>query len=100
MSHSTAVFDFDDYKDFLRRRIAEGGRGYQAAVARAAGGKSSYLSQVPSGPVHLTPDHVANLCAFWKFSELESDYLLAMVGLARAATPTLKRSLHRQMDSL
>src|SRR5258707_1252594 len=51
-------FDYKDYRLFLKAlcRQPEAKRGFQAALAKAAGCQSSYLSQVLQGNVHVTKD--------------------------------------------
>jgi uncharacterized protein (TIGR02147 family) len=95
-------FHFNDYKDFLKAVVhAEGAkRGLQGALAEAAGCKSSYLSQVLSGPVHLTPDHAIGIAEHLGLTEIESDYLLALLHEGRAATPRLKKKLEAQRAAL
>lgn len=95
-------FPFDDYKDVLRAAIkaASGKRGYQGAMAAAAGCKSSYLSQVLSGPAHLTPDHGIGVAEFLGLADLASDYFLNLLHAARAATPKLKARLSAQRMTL
>jgi uncharacterized protein (TIGR02147 family) len=96
------VFDFNDYKAFLGAVLEENRkrRGYQGKLAAASGCKTSYLSLVARGHVHFTPDHAAAACSFWGFSELESDYFMTLVHLARAGTPLLKEQLEKQLSKL
>lgn len=94
------VFQFDDYLEYVRYQIRsnEAVRGYRARLAEAAGCRASYLSQVLGGQAMLTPDQAAGLCELWAFDSARTDYFLALVQLARAATPTLARALRRQLS--
>lgn len=96
------VFNFDDYRAYIRHRIGENAavRGYQGKLAEAAGCKPAYLSQVLNSHVQLTPDHAAGLCSFWRFDEEESEYFLALVNHSRAATARLRDLLGTRMTEL
>ncbi|MGE4132340.1 MAG: TIGR02147 family protein [Bdellovibrionales bacterium] len=97
-----AVFSFFDYKKFLFHQIqvhaAE--RGYKSQLAEAAGCQRSFLSQILNTHVHLTPDHALGLAQFWKLDAQATEYFLALVDHARAATPTLKRHLETRLKAL
>lgn len=95
------LFQCRDYREFIRIQLQKNkGRGYHGLCAKAAGCKSSYLSQVLSGSAHLTPDHASGLCYFWGLSDLESEYFMSLVDYGRAGTPLLKQRLARRMIDL
>ncbi len=85
--------DFDNYKDFFRYQIAQSShiRGYQTLLAKAMGVHPSFVSQLLSGSVHLTPDHGAKLSEFWMLDSTETDIFLNLVHLDRAGSQALKK---------
>lgn len=97
-----SVFDFGEYKQFLRDQIHrnEGRRGYNTRLAEAAGCSRSFLSQVLSSDVDFTRDHAAGLSAFWNFQPLETEYFFALVDLARAKSPVLSEYLRQRLKTL
>lgn len=96
------VFDFIEYRAFVRSQIEEhkGVRGYQGMLANAAGCQPSFFSQVLSSHIHLTPDHAANLASFWKFNEDELEYFVSLVMFERAASPELRHMLKERLEKL
>ena len=97
-----SVFEFTDYKAFLRAQIEAHSetRGYQTKLAEAAGCQRAFVSQVLHGEAQLTFDHAAGLCDFWKFRETESDYFIELLQLARAGTPALRSLVQRRLEAI
>jgi uncharacterized protein (TIGR02147 family) len=96
------VFDYTDYRLFLRAQIEAHNetRGYQSRLAEAAGCKRSFLSQVLHSNVSLTPDQAAGLSQFWNLSEDETDWFMELVALARAGSPQMRRLCTRRLDTI
>lgn len=96
------MFDQTDYKEVIRINIAGAGKskGYKLRMAEAMDCHSSFLSQVLSGPTHLTPDHAAGLCEFWGFNNDQTKYFMALVNLARCSSPKYRRLLESEIDQL
>ncbi|MCB9072563.1 MAG: TIGR02147 family protein [Bdellovibrionaceae bacterium] len=96
------IFEFNSYIDVVRYQMKENSsvRGYQSRLAEAAGVHSSFLSRVLTESVHLTPDQAAYLASFWRLTELEADYFLGLVNLARAGSPVLRKAIERQIIEL
>jgi len=94
------VFDFDDYKIYLKAKIEHNrlAKGYRTSLAEAAGCKKSFVSQVLLSHVHFTPDHAAGLAEFWRFSASESQFFVDLVLLARAGSPSLKRMIQDRLQ--
>ncbi len=99
---TSEITSFADYKDYLRGKISEQSavRGYQTQLSKAAGCTPSFLSQALNSSVHLTPDHGAGLVSFWRLSELDGEYFLALIHEARAASPELKQMIHRTKEAI
>lgn len=96
------VFEYSNYKQFLKDKIYENTKkyGYKGELARAAGCQRAYLSQVLKSQVHLTPDHAAGLVLFWALVNFERDYFLELVNYSRAGTPALKKIIEERMKIL
>jgi len=64
-------FDFTEYKPFLNAWILaqpHKGHGSKAAMARASGCQTAYISQVVLGSAHLSAEQAERLAQFFKFS--------------------------------
>lgn len=96
------IFDFNEYKDYIRFRIhsPENARGYSASLARAAGIHGSFLSKVLSTHVHLTPDQGADFCAFWNLKDDETAYFLGLLNLARSSSKNLQSLIKKDLKTL
>lgn len=96
------LFEFKDYKDYIRVRIqsSDRPRGMIASFAQAAGCHRTYFSQVLNSHVHLTPDQACGLANHWSFPRLEADYFCLLVDYQRAATPRLRAKINDQLHAL
>ena len=95
---SISIFNYKDYKQFLRKATAV--RGQLSRLATAAGCHPSYLSQAVHNKVHLTPDQTLGIARHLNLSENETDFFLALVDHARAGTKELRSLLERKMHEL
>lgn len=102
MAGAHAVFDFTDYKSYLKARIEEsrGFRGYQSQLAKAAGCQRSFLSQVLNGPMDLSREHAAELTRFFGFTSTEAEYFVGLVDYARAGSKQLKEMTRERLAKL
>lgn len=97
------IFEFDDYKDFVRKKLRETankGHGQYSRVAEHLAIHTSMVSQVFNGEKHLTFDQACGLCGYFGFTDLESDYFVALVQLERAGTPESRRKCQRELARL
>ena len=94
-----SLFQTTDYLKVLRDKIETGRtrRGYMTQLARAIHCHPSFLSQVLAEQAQLTPDHAAGLAEFWALPELESEYFLQLVLLARAGSKALRTQIQKRM---
>jgi len=98
MQKSENVFDYRDYKAYLKFRIDSlTERGIVKKMAEAAGCQRSYLSQALNGKVHLTKDHGWGICEFLHLSDLESAYFLLLLELARAVSRSYRAKIEREL---
>ncbi len=96
------LFEFTDYKDYLRARIRGQGRsrGYKSRLSEAIAQPSSFLSQVLHTHVEFTMDHAFRLARFWGFTGLEESYWMTLVGHARAASSEYRKHLKEELARL
>ena len=96
-----SVLEHAHYKDLISAFIAQANeKGYKSKLAAAAGCKNSYLSQVLGGSVHITPEHAYGLAAFWRLSDVETEYFLLLVHCDRAGTKNLRKYFEDKLDRM
>lgn len=97
------IFEFDDYKVFVRARIQampSKGRGHFAKLAKALGMHTTLVSQVFKGDRELTMEQACDLGDFWGLNEMEAEMFLCLVQLRRAGTSKLKKMLLNQLTEI
>jgi uncharacterized protein (TIGR02147 family) len=98
-----SVFDFDDYKPFVRefiKGLPHGGRGQYRAMAKHLRVHTTLLSHVFRGAKELTSEQGCSLASFLGLAELDADYLLALIESNRAGTRELKSAITRRLTQL
>jgi uncharacterized protein (TIGR02147 family) len=81
------VFDFQDYKAYIRAWIAaqpKGGRGVRSRLAGALGCQVAYVSQILNGHLHLSVEQAVRVNGFFAHSKDEGNYFALLVQHARA----------------
>lgn len=97
------IFEFTDYKEFVRFRIEampNKGRGQFRQLAEALRMHTTLVSQVFNGDRNLTLEQACELSQFWGLNELETEMMLALVQYERAGTDLLKQALQLQIESI
>lgn len=97
------VFDFNNYKSFVQKKLLQAshkGHGQLSRIAEHLGVHTSMVSQVFSGPKHLTFEQACGVCEYFGFTELESDYFVALVQLERAGSPAARSKCQRDLARL
>ena len=87
------VFEFTDYKAFLRQYIAnlpKKGRGEINKIAAHLRVHPTFISQVLRGDKDLTAEHAYHLSSFLGLQPMESEYFLLLVQHERAGTNEFK----------
>lgn len=88
------LFEYTDYKDFLRDRIStypNKGRGVRRQLAAALKCQNTYVSHVLSGDHHLSLEQGESAARFLGLSSDEAEYFLSLITLNRAGTVELRR---------
>ncbi len=96
MSKRLHLYDFEDYKAYLRHR-AEAERGVKSALAKALNCQSAYISQVLNENAHLSLEQGDAANTFFAHSEKESQYFLLLLQQERAGTVSLKKFFANQL---
>ena len=97
------IFDYDDYKAFVRDTIAAlpgKGRGEMKRLAEAIRVSPSTLSLVFSGPRDLTPEQALELGAAMGLKESALEYLVLLVERSQAGSEKLRAQRDSRVQKL
>jgi uncharacterized protein (TIGR02147 family) len=97
------IFEFSDYKAFLKRYIENlprKGRGEINKIAAHIRVHPTFISQVFRGDKDLTAEHAYHLCPYLGLQPLESDYFIYMVQHERAGTAEFKKYYRKKLDEI
>lgn len=96
------LFDYTNYKEYLNNFVlSKKHRGLtKAELSRTMGCQATYLSQALSGKVHLTEEHLLRHAQSLEFSEIETEYLLTLLRLAKAAAKEHRHYLEMRLENL
>lgn len=99
---SHGVFEFHDYKSFLRAAFKgkDSKWGSISEAAKAAGCQRSYLSRVIHGDAHLTADQAFRLSRSWRLSTLERRYWLTLIEAQKAGSREYREFLQETLERL
>lgn len=97
------MFEFRDYKDYLRKAIEarpNAGRGLRLGLAKSIGCPVSHISQVLNGNSHFSMEQAEGANEFFGHTDEEANFFLLLLQLARAGSPALRKRLEAQLDQL
>jgi uncharacterized protein (TIGR02147 family) len=97
------LFDYEDYRKYLGdylKNLPNEGYGQLAKIARAISLNPSTLTLVLQGQKDFTPEQANDLCEHLEMTELETEYLMSLVALARAGKSNLRSRLNKQLAKL
>lgn len=97
------VFETDDYKAFVHQKLkasAGKGHGQYSRIAEHLGIHTSMVSQIFNGPKHLTFDQACGMCSYFGFTDLETDYFVALVQMERAGNHEARKKCERELTQL
>jgi uncharacterized protein (TIGR02147 family) len=102
MAQEQMIFDFIDYKAFLRFKVGakSARRGLKTALAKALSCQPTYISQVINGHAQLSLEQAHDLNEFFGFSHEESHYFLLLVQKDRAGKASLKKYFSDQLQQI
>jgi uncharacterized protein (TIGR02147 family) len=98
-----SIFEYTEYKLFVRARIAsmpKGGHGEFQRLAAELRMHPTRISHIFKGEIDLTLEQGAHLCRYWGLSQLESEYFILLLQISRAGTKELKTLLKTQADEI
>ena len=98
-----SVFDYDDYKDYVRDALdarAENKRGERSRLASFVGCHTAYVSQVLNGAAHFSLEQAEKINHFLGHGKEQSLFFLFLIQLARAGTPSLRKVFEEQLRAL
>jgi uncharacterized protein (TIGR02147 family) len=96
-------FEFTNYKELIQTRIRSmpnKGRGEFRKIASHLRMHTTRVSHVFNGAEQLTPEQASTLASYFGFSNLETEYFIALVNLERAGNEDLRRVLRRQCEQI
>lgn len=95
-----SVFNYLEYKAFLRDVIRGESRGGTARLARSAGCQPSYLSQVLTRKMHLSDDQLFGISLSLSLDSLESEYLLELLHLEKAVSGAFRERTRAKLKKI
>lgn len=87
------IFEFDDYRLFLKRALSLGpkrGWGQKTRLAEAIGVNSTFVTQVLTGQKDFSLEQAKKVAEFFLLPTLEEDFFLILVLIARAGSKNLR----------
>jgi uncharacterized protein (TIGR02147 family) len=94
------IFDYDDYKDYLKALADRSPRGFKKKLAEDAGCQTAYVSHVLNGSAHFNWDQTEAIGTGLGLPPQEKEFLLLLLEFTRGASPGLKKFLRQKMDQL
>jgi len=97
------IFDHHDYRSALRAYLTtmpKRGHGQLAKIASHLGVHPTFITQILNGSKNLSLDQAFLLCEYLGLSEVETEYLLQLVELDRAAHYRLKARFQAKLEKL
>lgn len=97
------IFEFDSYQNFLKTFLSNGKKkehGSLIKIAQYMNISPSIVTLVLQGKKEFTIEQASDLADYLGLNDLESDYLILLVGYSRAGKAGLKKKLKRQLEQL
>jgi uncharacterized protein (TIGR02147 family) len=96
------IFDFRDYKTYLKKLAADRGQrsGFKSSLAKACRCNNAYISGVLGGAAHLSLEQAERAGVFLSLSPEELHYLLLLVQRSRAGTQALEKYFDQQLERI
>lgn len=98
-----SIFEFDDYRRYLRDKLKEMPRQGYGSLRRLAEHlqvHTTLVSQILKEKKQFTLDQAALCADFLHLNELETDFFVTLVHWDRAGNPTSRKWIERQKDRL
>ena len=98
MSAKQNVFQFEDYRSYLKSVIQGAPRGFKTKLSSAMGCQGIYLIRALKGEAQLSEDQAFKAAEFLKLSPKEAEFLLDLVRLSKASDPKFSRYLKNSLQ--
>jgi uncharacterized protein (TIGR02147 family) len=96
------VYDFTDYRLYLKQAYSGSGRGRgkRGLLANYLNCQPSFLTQVFMERAHLSLEHALSTCDYLRFDESESQYFMLLVQKAKAGTKKLEDFFEKELKKI
>lgn len=94
------LFEFTDYKAYMKKSLDERGkgeRGIRSRLAEALSCRPGYITQVLEGDSDLSLEQAQLASQFFGQTQDENEYFLLLVIYGRASIPTLRENIQKQI---
>ena len=97
------IFEFDDYKVFVReniKRYPRGGHGQYLKIAQLLAIHTTMVTHIFRGNSDLTPEQGVKLAQYFALAELETDYFVILIQKQRSANPEGRAYFEKHRQTL
>lgn len=98
-----SIFRFSDYKRYLESYLKarpKAGRGLLTLLGQSVEMTSAQVSHVMRGDRDFSPEQALGVAKFLGLSEVETQYFVELVSLARASSRELKDFIRKRLEAL
>lgn len=98
-----SIFEFDDYKTWMKAKIhlkPQHGRGEISRIAECLNVHVTLVSQILRNDKDFTIEQAHTIAEYFGINDLETDYFMNLVQMNRAGTASLKEFFKRQQAEL
>jgi uncharacterized protein (TIGR02147 family) len=98
-----SIFEFENYKLFVRQKIKtfpRRGRGQLLRIAGLLNIHTSMVTHIFKGDSNLSVEQALKLAEYFALNSLETEYFITLVHLARATNKQSRDYFDRQLDTL
>jgi uncharacterized protein (TIGR02147 family) len=102
MAKELSIFEYTEYKPYLRSKVGDKAarRGLKSALAKALSCQPTYISQVLNGHAHFSSEQVMDLNEFLGHSREEGHFFLLLVQKERAGKLSLRKYFQDQINTI
>lgn len=94
------IYQYKDYKDYIKDSLYHQGHGSRIKLAEAMNCQSAYISNVLNQDAHFSQEQAADAAVFFKLDREEEDFFLLLVLHARAGTKRLRSLYDEKIKSV
>ena len=97
-----SIFDFKNYKEYLKTTLATEGkrRGLRTKLAEALQCQSAFISQVLNGDANFSLEHAVQIGKFLEHTDDESHFFMLLVHQERSGSKDLTAYFQGQIDAI